>query len=204
MSPVTPSFRSDHSHELAHQIYSTRIKDLFFLKHNFNPDERGSYSELAKIPHLDEVTGQKFQLRQLNLSHSKTHVTRGLHAEGWNKLATVISGAAYCALADIRPDSSTFGRVESFYLGALPLSERGCLYIPQGVANSFCIVEGSADYLYAVDKLYQDRDPQQDQAISLFDPDLRITWPIPKSEMIISERDRQSITLRELFPDKFK
>jgi dTDP-4-dehydrorhamnose 3,5-epimerase-like enzyme len=54
-----------------------------------------------------------------------------------------------------------------------------------------------------VDKLYKDRDPAGDQAISLFDPDLNIAWPTPKEEMVISERDRQAVTLREKFPQKF-
>ena len=58
-------------------------------------------------------------------------------------------------------------------------------------------------YSYAVDKLYKDRNTDNDIAISLFDPDLGVEWPIDKEQMIISQRDIDTISLREKFPQKF-
>lgn len=189
--------------EIAKDIFKTKIAGLYLIKQTRHQDNRGFYAELSIIPQIEKATGQKFAVQQVNLSHSKSKVIRGFHAEGWNKLATVVSGTAFCALADIRPDSPTFAEVETFLLGDSPEATQGSLYISEGIANSFCVTNGEANYLYVVDKLYQDRDPAGDQAISLFDPDLKVNWPIPKSEMVYSDRDRQAKTLRELFPEKF-
>ena len=76
--------------------------------------------------------------------------------------------------------------------------------MPSGVGNSICAVKGPADYLYLVDRLYANRDKSGDMAISIFDPDINIEWPIKKEEMVISERDTNTVTLREKFPEKFK
>ena len=110
---------------------------------------------------------------------------------------------AFCALADVRPASPTFGAVETFMLGHGAGAHGGALFIESGIANSFCVLEGPVDYVYGVDRLYRERDPKGDQAISLFDPDLNVAWPIPRAQMILSERDRQSKTLRELFPERW-
>ena len=67
----------------------------------------------------------------------------------------------------------------------------------KGLGNSLCVVNGPVDYLYAVDALYRERDTSGDQAISLFDPELAIPWPISREQMIISERDKQSVNLAE-------
>ena len=59
------------------------------------------------------------------------------------------------------------------------------------------------DYIYCVDRLYQDRDKAGDQAISLFDPDLNITWPLNRDKMVLSERDKNAVFLRQKFPHRF-
>jgi len=88
-------------------------------------------------------------------------------------------------------------------LGPNPDSLQGSFFLPIGIANSFLVLEGPVNYLYEVDRLYQDRDTAHDVAISLFDPDLNVVWPINKEQMIYSKRDVQSISLREKFPEKF-
>jgi len=79
----------------------------------------------------------------------------------------------------------------------------GSLFIPNGIGNSLCAVKGPVDYLYYVDQLYKDRNTNGDKAISLFDPNLNIEWPIKREDMIISERDKNAVTLTELFPKKY-
>jgi dTDP-4-dehydrorhamnose 3,5-epimerase len=121
-----------------------------------------------------------------------------MHAEGWNKLITVLNGEAYCVLADTRKDSPTFKNIEYFKLKFDPESKTGKgLYISKKIANSICALNGPVHYVYGVDLLYNERDPRDDMAISIFDPDLKIEWPFKKEEMIISDRDVNSITLQE-------
>lgn len=186
--------------EVAKNIYKTKIDGLFFLRFKKYSDDRGFFSELAKIPPIEKLIGFKFEPQQFNYSFSKTNVVRGLHAENWHKLVTVVCGQAFSALVDIRPHSPTFKQVEYFRLGTHHDEDYGSgLFISPGIANSICVVEGPVGYIYAVNKLYEERDRSGDKAISLFDPDLNIDWPIKKENMIVSKRDMDAVSLKGLF-----
>lgn len=183
--------------------FKTSLDGLWYYHPKIFTDARGYYSELAHIPDIETVIGQPFPIKQLNIAHSETNVIRGFHAEQWNKMVCVSRGVAFCAIADVRADSPTFGKVESFVLGRSRESLPGTLFISAGLANSVCVVEGPVDYFYAVDQLYRERDTTYDVAFSLFDPDLAVPWPLNHEEMILSDRDRNSVTLRQKFPEKF-
>ncbi|MCB9812883.1 MAG: dTDP-4-dehydrorhamnose 3,5-epimerase family protein [Pseudomonadales bacterium] len=184
-------------------LHKTSIEGLYYIPHNSFPDKRGFYSELSIIPEIEKVTNEKFVIKQMNQSRSYTNVARGIHTENWNKLINVTSGLCFCALIDLRPDSPTFSKYESFYLGIDQKALQGSLYVSKGIGNSMCILKGPVDYIYAVDAVWKDRDPNGDTAIALFDPDINIQWPISKDQMIVSKRDVESIPLRNMFPDKF-
>ena len=74
----------------------------------------------------------------------------------------------------------------------------GSVFVEKGIGNGYVVVDGPADYVYVTDALYRERDPQFDQAISLFDPELAIQWPVPRMDMVLSQRDKQAVTLQEL------
>lgn len=197
------TYQPEKDLKIAEDIYKTKIDGLYFIPHHSYPDGRGFYSEVARIPEVEAVTGEQFVAKQINHSRSKTNVVRGFHAEAWNKLITVACGKVLSVLVDIRPESPTFGQTEQFLLGSDDESLQGAIYVTKGIANGFLVLEGPADYLYVVDALYAERDTNGDRAINLFDQDINVQWPIAKDKMIYSERDAQSISLRELFPDKF-
>jgi dTDP-4-dehydrorhamnose 3,5-epimerase len=184
--------------ELVPNIFATKISGLLFCQSQQKKDDRGFFSELSIIPNLNQVLDKPFGIKQINHAHSRKNVIRGFHAESWNKLVTVTNGSVFSVLVDIRPKSPTFGQYEAFKLGLSDDALYGCIYIPVGIANSVCVAYGDVDYLYFVDQLYKDRNPSGDQAISLFDPDLNIDWPIAKNDMIISDRDKQAISLKDL------
>ncbi len=185
-------------------VYKTKLPGLFYIARRKFDDKRGFFREVVDIKELEKITGEKFVVAQMNHSRSETNVARGMHAEGWNKLVTVTGGIAFSAIADIRPQSDSFGKIEKFRLGIGQDALPGALYVSKGLANSICALEGPVDYVYIVDRLYADRDPSDDGAISVFDKDLNIDWPIKKEDMILSERDLQAVSLRELHPGKFK
>ncbi len=186
--------------EIAENIFKTKIEGLFYIKYKKMIDERGFFSQILE-PERIRAAGinPNFQIKQVNLSVSQSKIVRGLHSESWNKLVTVIAGHAFCALADVRHDSPSYKNIEYFDFVADPQNEWGeSLYISKKIGNSICAIEGPVYYLYGVDLLYHERDEKDDLAISIFDQDLNITWPFAKEEMIISQRDLDSITLREL------
>jgi dTDP-4-dehydrorhamnose 3,5-epimerase len=179
------------------RVKETSIPGLLILERPTFSDERGFFREVFHLDELEEASGVKFQMAQWNHSMSKPNVVRGLHGENWNKIIYPVTGEAFLAIVDIRPESQTFGKVETFNFGE---QNKVALYIPIGLANSICVT-GAEDvhYLYIVDKYYDGTDTR---AVAWDDPDLNIVWPVEKP--IISERDRHNPTLRELFPDKFK
>lgn len=189
--------------KIAEDIYRTPLDGLYYLPHHVFSDERGFYAEISRIPEIEQVTGRDFIAKQINLSHSNTNVIRGFHAEAWDKLITVVTGHVISVLVDVRPDSASFGQHVAFELGHGDSSLSGALYVTKGIANGFVVLEGPADYVYLVDELYSKRDTSGDVAINLFDPDLKIEWPISREQMVISSRDRAAVSLRERFPDKY-
>lgn len=188
-------FQPVTENQIANGIYKTSIDGLYYIAKTTHEDERGFFSEIGRIPEIEAVTGQTFIIKQINHARSNINVARGIHAEGWNKYIFVTAGKAFCALADLRPESSTFKTVQTFVLGFGEGALSGSLYVPMGVGNSYAVLDGPMDYVYFVDRLYADRDKSGDAAISLFDPELNIDWPIAKEEMILSERDKNCVSL---------
>ena len=190
--------------EVVEGVFETGIKGLWYVERRQFDDERGFFAEAGHTHKLEEVSGEEFKVKQINHSRSEDRVVRGMHAEDWRKLIFVTTGVSFSALADVRPESETFGEVVNFKLGFGDDALKGGLFITPGIANSVCVLKGPVEYVYLVDRLYKDRDPKGDVAVSLFDEDLKISWPLKREEMIISDRDKQAVTLREKFPDKFE
>lgn len=184
-------------------VYKTPINGLLYISREAHKDERGFYAEIARIPEIEAVTKKPFVMRQLNLSYSNVNVVRGFHAEDWNKLLTVVEGRCFCAWADFRPESPTFGKVVTMWVGRGDNAYYGSMFVSSGIGNSFCVTDGPLYYLYAVDQLYKERNAVGDVAVSLFDPDLNVQWPLTENEMVISQRDKKSVSLRAAFPQKF-
>jgi len=178
-------------------ITETSIPGLLVVKRPTFPDERGFFREIFHLDHIQQATGIDFQILQSNHAFSQPRVIRALHAEGWNKLVYPLSGHIFSAFVDIRPDSPAFGRVETFEFDS---QDPQALFVPNGVANSICVLgDQPAHYIYFVDKYYDGSDTK---AITWDDPDLNIDWPI--KDPVISDRDRNNPTLRDMFPHKFK
>ena len=193
------TFEATPQSDLGNGIHPTALPGVFFISQLPLTDERGFYSEIARIPELNPHLEKPFIVAQTNLSASKTNVIRGFHAENWNKLITPLTGKCLSVLADIRPESPAFGQVLAFNFSPLQM---GSIYVPAGVANSFLVLEGDVNYHYLTDALYKDRDKSGDVSLNLFDPDLGVEWPIPRDQMVISTRDTQTKSLKELFPQK--
>lgn len=176
-------------------VERTKIPGLLVIDRPTFKDKRGFFREIVRLSDLGKL-GIKFRPIQLNHSYSKPRVIRALHSENWNKLVYPLTGEMFAAIADIRPNSETFARVETFsFEEGLPKA----LFIPKGLANSICVRGAKpVHYLYLVDKYYDGKDTR---AVAWNDPDLAIDWPVKNP--IISERDKNNPTLRELFPEKF-
>lgn len=197
-------YQPNTENQLETNIFRTKIPGLYYIAIAEYLDDRGAFSPIAEIPSIEQVIGQKFVVKQVNHARSKANVIRGFHCEDWNKLIFLAHGTAHCVIADVNPQSQTFLEKETFLLGDEDQALKGGLFISRGLANSVCVVNAPVEYIYCVDQLYSERDPANDQAISLFDSDIKAEWPISKDEMIISDRDRNSVSLRQRYPKAFE
>ena len=174
--------------------WRSTLDGLWIFGRPTHADERGFFREAFQLRELQEALGCTPAFVQVNHARSVRGVLRGLHAENWEKLVYVPNGEVFTAVADIRPDSPTFGRVATFHLGQTnPLT----LYLARGLAHGYYVLSDVADYVYQVTAYYDGTDTR---AVAWDDPDLAIRWPV--AEPLVSARDRRNPTLRELVPSR--
>lgn len=175
-------------------VERTSIAGLLVVKWDFFHDERGFFKQTYQHEEVAQALGRDPRLRQGNHSRSRARVLRGFHLEPWDKLIYVPRGLATCVVADVRPDSPTFGQTEKFLLGDSP-GQLDRVFIHRGLANAFYCHEES-DYLNDVSEEYA---PTGRGGVAWNDSDLNVDWPDPSP--ILSEADQRQPTLRMLFPE---
>jgi dTDP-4-dehydrorhamnose 3,5-epimerase len=179
-------------------IQETSIKDLLIIKRKLYPDSRGSFQELARVKDVSEKVGRPVSLTQISIAETVPNGFRGIHAEEQDKLVSPIHGKVFVAFVDIRPNSPTFRNIVAQSIDVSENTpERTAIFVPEGVGNSLLnIGDTNLIYMYAISKEY---DPNMvKRQFSGNDPELKIAWPIPWEEMIMSEVDRNNPTLRQL------
>jgi dTDP-4-dehydrorhamnose 3,5-epimerase len=185
---------------MSNTINKTSIPGLLLIERPTFPDERGFFHEVFRLNELEEFTGNKFNSVQWSHSYSLPKVIRAIHTEKWQKIIYPVTGKLFAAFVDARPDSETFSEVETFTFDNTKKNSHTSIYVAPGIGNSICVNGKEAvHYMYLVDEYW---DNNKAQGVAWNDPDLAIDWPIKNP--IMSERDINNPTLRELYPDKFK
>lgn len=176
-------------------ITQTTIKGLTLLSPPRFDDQRGSFRPVF-AQRLHHKTGHFHDWSEMNVSHTAKGSIRGLHFQNPNaqaKLITVISGTIFDVAVDLRPDSPTFLKHESFTLSADNPEQPSQIYLPEGLAHGFATHLGPATIAYLVSSPW---DPDTEQVLAWNDPELNIAWPI--SDVTLSNRDKTGLTLNEL------
>lgn len=174
--------------------WRTAIPGLLVYTINQLEDERGYFQE--KFNHAKLVAAgmpQNFQVMQTSVSYNVLPgVTRGFHAEPWDKYVTTVKGRAFCAYVDLRQGAS-FGSVVT-----VEVTPETAVFVPQGVANSFQTLERDTFYLYSVSGLWSANSYEQYCFVNLADPTIGVCWPIALDEAIVSDRDRAHPLLHDV------
>ena len=174
---------------------TTNIPGMLVFDLSVHGDSRGWFKEnwqRAKqtalgLPDLGPV--------QNNISfNAERGVTRGIHAEPWDKYISVATGSVFGAWVDLRPGKS-FGQV---YTCVIDPSK--AIYVPRGVGNSFQALEDGTAYTYLVNAHWSAELKRTYMFVNLADSELGIEWPIPLNEAIISEADRNHPYLKDVVP----
>lgn len=171
----------------------TSIAGLHVVEPEVLEDDRGFFLETYRATILSTAPDVEHRFAQGNHSRSARGVLRGFHTEAWSKLIYVSRGTAFIAVADTRPESPTFTRVETLLIGDPP-GRRVRVFIAEGLSNAFFAMT-DVDYINDVSGEY---DPTRRAGIAWNDPDLAVDWPVETP--ILSAADQSWPTLRDLFP----
>ena len=129
------------SKKVSEYIKTTSIPGLVVIERPVYKDNRGFFHEIVRLNELEEATGVKFSAVQLSHSMSVPRVIRAIHTEEWNKLIYPLTGKMFAAIVDLRKDSSTFGKVETFtFDNTRDDCPHRALFLPKGMGNSICVV----------------------------------------------------------------
>ena len=169
------------------------LKGAYLISNFYIGDNRGGFTKIFEKDLYKEV-GIDFQLNEAFVSRSMRNVIRGLHFQTNNpqaKLISVVAGAVWDVMIDLRPNSPTFKQWIAYELSA---ENHLCFYIPRGFAPGFASLEDNTVMLYQCDGKY---DRETDTGIRFDDPEIGIEWPGDKSVAIHSERDLALGSLKE-------
>jgi dTDP-4-dehydrorhamnose 3,5-epimerase len=172
----------------------TPLDDVLLIHPDRFQDERGWFVELSNEERYAAV-GLDQRFVQTNVSRSSKGVLRGMHYQ-WphpqGKLVSVLEGAVFDAVVDIRRGSPTFGR----WYGCELSAENGIqLWVPQGFAHGFLVLSEVALVHYSCTEAYR---PEADRVLVWDDPEVGIEWPF--SPFVISDKDAAASRLVDI-PD---
>ncbi len=109
-----------------------------------------------------------------------------------SKLVRCTQGKVLDVVVDLRKESDTYG---DFIAIELSNDNKRQLFIPKGFAHGFVVLSDTAIFTYKVDNKYS---PDHDSGIYWADSDLRIDWKIDSSKIILSKKDQDQKSFKEL------
>jgi dTDP-4-dehydrorhamnose 3,5-epimerase len=165
-------------------VHPTAIPGLLILDLVVHADPRGWFKENWQRAKMTALGLPDFGPVQHSLAFNTDRgVTRGFHAEPWDKLVSVAHGRIFGAWVDLRPGAG-FGTVVTAELGP-----DKAVFVPRGVANSYQTLEPETVYSYLVNAHWSPQARESYSYLNLADETVAVDWPIPLSEAIISEAD---------------
>ena len=177
------------------RVTETGIPGLKVVDLPVHGDARGWFKENWQRAKMVAAGLPDFRPVQNNVSFNASRgVTRGIHAEPWDKYISVATGSVFGAWVDLRP-GATFGRVFT-----TTLDPSRAIFVPRGVGNSFQALEDGTAYTYLVDAHWSAELKATYTFVNLADPALGIDWPIPLSEATLSEADLAHPMLADALP----
>src|SRR3954452_16275554 len=113
-------------------VEESPIPGLLIINLPLHGDNRGWFKENWQREKLIKLGLPDFGPVQNNVSFNATRgVTRGLHAEPWDKYVALATGRIFGAWVDLRAGDS-FGTVYTHEIGP-----ETAIFIPRGVANAY-------------------------------------------------------------------
>lgn len=168
------------------KVTATAIADVLVLEPKIFGDDRGFFFESFNARAFAQATGLNVTFVQDNHSKSARHVLRGLHyqtQQAQGKLVRVVAGEVFDVVADVRPESPTYGKWVGEILSA---QNQRQMWVPPGLAHGFLVLSESAEFLYKTTDYYA---PEFERCIAWNDKKLNIDWPLSGATPSLSAKD---------------
>jgi dTDP-4-dehydrorhamnose 3,5-epimerase len=171
------------------QVKATEIPGVLLLIPRYFTDARGYFVETYNTRAARD-TGLIAEFVQDNQALSlKRGTVRALHFQVppkvQAKLVRVLRGSIYDVAVDLRAGSPSYGR----WVGAKLTAQGGeQIFVPRGFAHGYCTLEDDTEVAYKVDDYYA---PDCEHGLAWNDLTLRIDWPIPLADAVLSDKDRK-------------
>lgn len=153
---------------------------------NVYKDHRGFFTETFNSKIQDELNVVFYQD---NHHRSEKNVIRGIHYQ-WDKpmgkLCRVVKGSGIDVIVDLRSNSSTYGKHETFLLTEDNFLQ---IWVPEGFGHGFMALEDDTHFCYKCSALHNGAN---EGSIHPFDVDLDIDWGISLEEAVLSEKDKNA------------
>lgn len=177
------------------KIHKASIPGLLVIDLPVYGDLRGWFKENWQREKMCSLGLPDCRWVQNNISfNERAGVTRGVHAEPWDKLVSVATGRIFGAWVDLRAGDS-FGSVFS-----CEVDPSVAVYVPRGVGNAYQALMDGTTYCYLVDSHWSAELKKTYTFVNLADPCLSIQWPISLRDAIVSDADRNHPMLEEVEP----
>jgi dTDP-4-dehydrorhamnose 3,5-epimerase len=175
------------------KVTESPIPGFFVVDLAVHGDNRGWFKENYQKEKMEALGLPSFDIIQNNISfNAEKGVTRGLHAEPWEKFISVANGMVFGAWVDLRKGDS-FGKTFT-----IEITPDIAVFVPRGVANGYQTLEENVSYTYLVNAHWS---PDAKYTfVNLFDPQLKINWPLPKDQAILSDKDLAHPNLSDVSP----
>lgn len=158
-----------------------RLDNIQIFKYSKKKDKRGhtftifldKYFKTHKFVH-DKIT------------YANKNSLRGMHSDDkTSKLITCLFGKVFCNLVNDNKNSKFYKKKYSFYL-----SQDLSIFMPPKILLGWCVITNGAilSYKFSYNGKYNDFNNQK--TVKYNDPNLNLSWPINKKNMIISNRDK--------------
>lgn len=178
-------------------VRKTNIPGLLVFDLPVYGDNRGWFKENWQRAKMTSLGLPDFDPVQNNISfNAQRGVTRGIHAEPWDKYISLAQGKIFGAWVDLRPGKS-YGEVFT-----TELDSSQAIFVPRGVGNSFQALEDGTVYTYLVNAHWSLEQKKSYTFVNLADPQLNIQWPIDLRQAALSEDDKKHPLLQDVQPMK--
>ena len=178
------------------EIHETPIEGLLVAELPVHGDSRGWFKENWQRAKMCALGAPDLTWVQNNISfNAERGVTRGVHAEPWDKWISVATGRIFGAWVDLREGSATYGATY-----CCEVDPSRAVFTPRGVGNSFQALEDGTAYTYLVNAHWSAELKKTYTFVNLADPALGIEWPIPLEQATLSEADKHHPMLVDVVP----